>query len=1094
MQKCNVVKLDIDVSDRPTVINYLIDKYGENRVCQIINFSYITPVVAIKDVGKILGFKYDERDKLSKKFSYNTFQECIDNNISYLSEHPEYSELLDIAGKLSGRVKTVSCHAGGVGIVDTDISDYMAMKLGSDGEHVIQVDKRLVEQIGIIKFDILGVQTLKMVQEIQNDLHLSEYDININNPKFENDRSPFELLNKALTNGVFQVESAGMKDLLLRLQATNMEDLSAVLALYRPDSMGALEEFIKCKHDPSLVTYIHPDMKPILESTYGQCVAENELISTPNGNVRIQDIKENDLVYTIHGINRVKKFWCNGLKNIFEVTLNSNRKIKCTDNHRLLTSSGWKEVKDLLPTDVIAVRVGNNNTQEYNIDKLKMIGYLIGDGCFRENNFIHFYNTNIDIVCDFKRAVERAYPDSYVLVKGKDVPSGSYVYDCEIRSRTYYDKKYDLLNDVKRWNLQNKLSIEKEFPSFIFGLSSHCILTVLGAYLDTDGSYTQRGHIRFKTGSSKLAYGLQELIRLVGFSSHIYSHGEKEHDICVHNSCKFYDILCPYSYKLTNAIKNNMSDKDMTNVIPLGDIAPFIKQYLNTNNISARQAYKKTGSYIFKTYNSERAKKYNCMQVTTLRPLMNICNFPREWFDENLVWERIKEIKDLQKTSLVYDIEVEDEHNFVVNGVIAHNCIYQEQIMEIVRVFGGRSYGGSDKYRKAIGKKMPELVKEESKKLYQEIIDNGYDENIAKAISEELAAKGGYCFNKSHSYSYAVLCFQTAYLKINYPVYFFKALFNLNKDKAGMVNKYIVDSKQFGVSVLPPHINKSLVDFSIYDNNVLFGFSAITGIGERIAQEIVAEREKNGKYKKLPDLLSRTTLTKTQIISLIKSGAIPTKDKKSCLLKYLKSLYKPLEYKELSKLPTYNKLIVEYDIDIEKYRIGNGKYDYDKDLLLTLVNQKKKEKFDLQQEDRLKQFLLTNNKYLENADFWEFEALQIFIHNNPFEEALPYLTTAFEAVENDNDCVIVGVISRVQKKKDRNKKPFAFVNIYSTFGIIEGVLWNSQLVQYEDLAKKGSQVAIKCRKTDEDKVTIQAMRPYAEWLSERKKRHGRKNL
>lgn len=691
MQKCNVVKLDIDVSDRPTVINYLIDKYGENRVCQIINFSYITPVVAIKDVGKILGFKYNERDKLSKKFSYNTFQECIDNNLNYLSEHPEYSELLDIAGKLSGRVKTVSCHAGGVGIVDTDISDYMAMKLGSDGEHVIQVDKRLVEQIGIIKFDILGVQTLKMVQEIQSDLHLSEYDININNPKFENDRSPFELLNKALTNGVFQVESAGMKDLLLRLQATNMEDLSAVLALYRPDSMGALEEFIKCKHDPSLVTYIHPDMKPILESTYG------------------------------------------------------------------------------------------------------------------------------------------------------------------------------------------------------------------------------------------------------------------------------------------------------------------------------------------------------CM-------------------------------------------------------------IYQEQLLDIVRTFGGRSYGGADLFRKAIGKKNIELVKQESEKLYQEIIDNGYSCEIAKTISEELKTKGGYLFNKSHSYSYAVLCFQTAYLKINYPIYFFKALFNLNKDKAGMVNKYIVDSKQFGVSVMPPHINKSQVDFSIYDNNVLFGFSAITGIGERIAQEIVVEREKNGKYKNLQDLLLRTTLTKTQIINLMKSGAIPTKDKKSCLLKYLKSLYKPLEYKELSKLPTYNKLIIDYDIDIEKYRTGNGKYDYDKDLLLTLVNQKKKEKFDLQQEDRLKQFLLTNNKYLENADFWEFEALQIFIHNNPFEEALPYLTTAFEAVENDNDCVIVGVISRVQKKKDRNKKPFAFVNIYSTFGIIEGVLWSSQLVQYEDLVKKGSQVAIKCRKTDEDKVTIQAMRPYVEWLSERKKRHDRKNI
>ena len=81
-----------------------------------------------------------------------------------------------------------------------------------------------------------------------------------------------------MTNGVFQVESAGMKDLLLRLQATNMEDLSAVLALYRPDSMGALEEFIECKHDPSKVKYIHPDMKPILESTYGCMIYQEQLL------------------------------------------------------------------------------------------------------------------------------------------------------------------------------------------------------------------------------------------------------------------------------------------------------------------------------------------------------------------------------------------------------------------------------------------------------------------------------------------------------------------------------------------------------------------------------------------------------------------------------------------------------------------------------------------------------------------------------------------------------------------------------------------------------------------------------------------------
>lgn len=273
-----VGKTDTDVSDRAKVINYLVSKYGENNVCQIINFSYITPVVAIKDVGKVLGFKYNEMDKLSKKFSYPTFKECLEKNKKLVEENPKYEELFDIASHLSGRIKTVSCHAGGVGIVDTEISDYMGMKLGSDGEHVIQVDKRIIEEIGIIKFDILGVQTLTMIKEIKADANIDDYDIDINNPVFENDKKSYDLLCSAMTNGVFQVESAGMKDLLYRLRPTSLGDISVVLALYRPDAMGALEEYIECKNDPSKVKYIHPDMKPILEETYGCLVYQEQLL------------------------------------------------------------------------------------------------------------------------------------------------------------------------------------------------------------------------------------------------------------------------------------------------------------------------------------------------------------------------------------------------------------------------------------------------------------------------------------------------------------------------------------------------------------------------------------------------------------------------------------------------------------------------------------------------------------------------------------------------------------------------------------------------------------------------------------------------
>lgn len=1086
-ERISMPDLDIDVSDRQTVINYLVNKYGENRVCQIINFSFITPVVAIKDVGKVLGFKYADMDKLSKRFTYENFEECVENNREYLSDHPEYRELIDISGKLSGRVKTVSCHAGGVGIVDTDIDDYMAMKLGSKGEHVISVDKRVVEEIGIIKFDILGVQTLKMVQEIQNDLYLSEYDININNPDFENDKLPYELLNKALTNGVFQVESAGMKDLLLRLQATNMEDLSAVLALYRPDSMEALEEFIECKHDPSKVKYIHPDMKPILESTYGCCIAENERISTPSGLKKIQDITDRDIVYTYNGQEFVSKIWCNGKRPVHQLTLKNGKSITATGDHKFLTSRGWVALQDITIDDVVALKIGNKNTQTYDLNKLKIIGYLLGDGSFRQSNGVHFYNTNIKIIADFKAAVETAYRNIYVLVQGQDVPSGSYVYNCTLRSRIKYDRKFDFLSDINEWGLKGKLSTEKEIPAFIFALNTECILTVLGTYLDTDGSLTERGHIRYKTSSKQLALDVQELIRLVGFNSHIYSHSDKEYDICVYNSFDFYKILRPFSYKLLSVDEDKLPtvDKDMGNKFPLQFVKPYIDRYLKENKISGREAYKNTGLNIFRNYNSSRAKKYNCILFSTLLKLNKVFKMPDFWFNSNIMWVEIKEIKNLNRDENVYDIEVEEEHNFIVNGVVVHNCIYQEQLLDIVRKFGGRSYGKADLFRKAIGKKNVELVKQESAKLYQEIIDNGYSEDIAKTISDELSTKGGYLFNKSHSYSYAVLCFQTAYLKIKYPTYFYKALFNLNKDKAGMINKYILDSQQFNVSVLPPNINKSDINFSVCEDKVLFGLSAIAGIGENVANEIISVRTEYGKFKSFDDMLKRTDLTKAQIILLIKSGAIPTKNKKQFLINYLKSLYTPLTFKPSSKAPSYAELIDKCDMDIEQYRIGDKKYDYDKEAILRAYNELKYQEFRNNQEVCYRKYIDDNKKYLENERFWEFEALQIFINDNPFTEAYKYMTRQFEDVPVGEKCVIVGIISQVQKKKDKNKKQFAFINIYSSFGLVEGILWHTQLKEYEDLIKKGSQIAVKCKKDSEDRIVIERIKPYSQWLKEK---------
>ena len=683
-ERVGLPDIDTDVGNRDAIIDYLVDKYGEERVCQIINYSYITPTVAITDVGKILGFPYNQMQKLSQKFTFDKWDDCMKANPNLLADNPQYADLFDIAKHLSGRVKTVSIHAGGVGIVDTTINDYMPMKIGTKGEHVIQVDKHYVEDIGIVKFDLLGVATLNLVKEIKDDLHLDPWDYDINNPEFENDRPTYELLASGKTNGVFQVESAGMKDLLIRLkpklEQLDFEVISVILALYRPDSMGALDEYVEMATGGSRPPSIHPDMDEILKDT-------------------------------------------------------------------------------------------------------------------------------------------------------------------------------------------------------------------------------------------------------------------------------------------------------------------------------------------------------------------NYC------------------------------------------------MIYQEQLLDIVKKFGGRTYGGADLFRKAIGKKIVELVQKESEILRGEIVANGYSKEIADKIADELASKGGYLFNKSHSFSYAVLCFETAWFKAHYPTYFFKALFNQNKDKAGAINKYILDARYFNVDIMPPNINHSGMNFTVDKDKVLFGLSAIGGIGESLSKQIIEERENNGIYKSFNDLIQRLSLGKASVIALIKSGAIPCKNKREKLISYLKSEYQPLKFSEVQSLPTYKKLEEDWDIDLKKYVIpSSGKrIVYDKEALLTEYNRLKKIQFEENQKVRFQKYIDNNKKYLEDEQFWEFQTLQVFINDNPFDAAYTFLTP-FEDVPDGEKCTLVGIIAKVQKKKDKNGKQFAYINIYSSFGLVEGIVWHSQLKEYEDLVKKGQQVAILCKKDSEEKVIVEKLKPYSKWL------------
>lgn len=285
------------------------------------------------------------------------------------------------------------------------------------------------------------------------------------------------------------------------------------------------------------------------------------------------------------------------------------------------------------------------------------------------------------------------------------------------------------------------------------------------------------------------------------------------------------------------------------------------------------------------------------------------------------------------------------------------------------------------------------------------------------------------------------------------------------------------------MDIMPPNINHSGMNFTVDNDKVLFGLSAIGGIGESLSKQIIEERENNGIYKSFDDLIQRLSLGKASVIALIKSGAIPCKNKREKLISYLKSEYQPLKFSEVQSLPTYKKLEEDWNINLKKYVISSsGKRTvYDKEALLTEYNRLKKIQFEENQKVRFQKYIDDNKKYLEDEQFWEFQTLQVFINDNPFDAAYTFLTP-FEDVLDGEKCTLVGIIAKVQKKKDKNGKQFAYINIYSSFGLVEGIVWHSQLKEYEDLVKKGQQVAILCKKDSEEKVIVEKLKPYSKWL------------
>ena len=281
-ERVSMPDFDIDFcyNRREEVIDYVKRKYGEDRVAQIVTFGTLGAKAVVRDVGRALGMPYSKVDTVAKLFPRATDVK-IDTALKIkevkeiYENDPEVRRLINISRSLEGMPRHASTHAAGVVITEKPTYEYVPLSSSGTGT-VVQFDMTTSAKLGLVKFDFLGLRYITVIHDAEQEIRKSNPSFDISKVSFD-DKKTFELLCNAHTYGIFQLESGGMKQVLTRLMPSSLEDVIAVIALYRPGPMDSIDTFIARKHGKEPIRYKLPQLEDILDVTYG-CIVYQEQV------------------------------------------------------------------------------------------------------------------------------------------------------------------------------------------------------------------------------------------------------------------------------------------------------------------------------------------------------------------------------------------------------------------------------------------------------------------------------------------------------------------------------------------------------------------------------------------------------------------------------------------------------------------------------------------------------------------------------------------------------------------------------------------------------------------------------------------------
>jgi len=902
-ERVSMPDMDIDFSyeRRDEVITYVTEKYGKDNVAQIITFGTLGAKAVIRDVGRALAFPYSEADKLAKMVPA-TLNITLDDALGQspaLSEavrtRPEVGELWQAARALEGLTRHASTHAAGVVISRDPLTEHVPLYRGAKGEITTQYAMGAIEKIGLLKMDFLGLRTLSVISnslDLIRDGQGKTLDIEAIPP---DDEKTFRLLGEARTNGVFQLESAGMRDLLRRLRPDRLEDIIALVALYRPGPMVMIDDFIARRHGRVKVTYDHPALEEILKDTYGvmvyqeqvmriagdlagfsmgeadllrramgkkdpelmekarkkfldgartkgipartaekifdlmaqfagygfnKCLTADSLVEMADGTRKpITAVAPGDLVLTKDGPARTQGVRPSGRRAVCRLTFANGMTLRCTPDHPLWTQRGWINAEEVTPRDFVAMaRVLPCGGTQVPAHFPALLGYALSEGGLNYDRHFYLHSSDDAELADMT-AVLSAFENTVPRLDDRRAKA---------KAASLFPKRRDPSRPsgavrflFEECGLQGKGALEKFIPALVDAWDEAAVTILVAKMLQGDGCiHPATRSVFYATSSERLAGDFQRLLLKLGLTSTVHTKG--------------------FRYR--------------------GTVRPGYTVNLLGGRTAFQELWKRLGSHMVGARREALRRLADLSAALPARlargtvdvvPISLALGPLRE-----ALRSRFRSLKAACRSlGLSYQLVFSDPRK---------KGIRRDTVLEMAERLGDQrlhDLGTAPIAWTRLVSRVPEGEQET------------YDIAVPGPCS---FVANGVVVHNSHAAAYAVVAYETAYLKAHYPVEFMAALLTSEMADTDKIVKYIEECRSMGITVLPPDVNESGSGFKVVGEKIRFGLVAVKNVGDLAIHSILESRTAKGRFKSLYDFCQRVDLrlvNKRVLESLIKCGA-----------------------------------------------------------------------------------------------------------------------------------------------------------------------------------------------------------------------------